>query len=100
MAVLILVAVGVLAFRGGSRTAGVVTSLAAFSLPALSRKGWVSLAGYRGKPVVVNFFASWCPECQAALVPAGARQRSLSCSVSPFKEVRGKRASSTGPARQ
>jgi cytochrome c biogenesis protein CcmG, thiol:disulfide interchange protein DsbE len=73
MAVLILVAVGVLAFRGGSRTAGVVTSLAAFSLPALSRKGWVSLAGYRGKPVVVNFFASWCPECQAEL--PGFRQK-------------------------
>jgi thiol-disulfide isomerase/thioredoxin len=67
MAVLILVAVGVLAFRGGGRTAGAVTSPAAFSLPALNGGGWVRLADYRGKPVVVNFFASWCTECQAEL---------------------------------
>lgn len=25
------------------------------------------LAHYRGKPVVVNFFASWCTQCQAEL---------------------------------
>jgi thiol-disulfide isomerase/thioredoxin len=67
MAVLILVAAGVLAFRGGSRTAGAVTNPAAFSLPELNGKGWVRLAHYRGKPVVVNFFASWCTECQAEL---------------------------------
>lgn len=67
VAVLILVALGVLAFRGGSPTAGAVTNPAAFSLPALNGKGWVRLAHYRGKPVVVNFFASWCTECQAEL---------------------------------
>jgi cytochrome c biogenesis protein CcmG, thiol:disulfide interchange protein DsbE len=67
VAVLILAAAGVLAFRGGSRTAGAVTSPAAFSLPALNGTGWVRLARYRGKPVVVNFFASWCTECQAEL---------------------------------
>ena len=67
MAVLILVAAGALAFRGGGRTAGAVTSPAAFSLPALNGGGWVRLAHYRGKPVVVNFFASWCTECQAEL---------------------------------
>ena len=67
MAVLILAAAGVMAFRGGSRTAGAVTNPAAFSLPALNGKGWVRLADFRGKPVVVNFFASWCTECQAEL---------------------------------
>ena len=67
VAVLILVAAGVLAFRGGGRTAGAVTSPAAFSLPALNGTGQVRLARYRGKPVVVNFFASWCAECQAEL---------------------------------
>lgn len=65
--VLILAAAGALAFRGGSQTAGAVTNPAAFSLPALNGNGWVRLARYRGKPVVVNFFASWCTECQAEL---------------------------------
>ena len=64
---LILVAVGVLAFRGGSPTAGVVTKPAAFSLPTLNGNGQVRLAHYRGEPVVVNFFASWCTQCQAEL---------------------------------
>ena len=58
VAVLILAAVGVLAFRGGSPTAGAVTNPAAFSLPTLNGNGSVRLAHYRGKPVVVNFFAS------------------------------------------
>jgi cytochrome c biogenesis protein CcmG, thiol:disulfide interchange protein DsbE len=67
VAVLILTVAGVLAFGTGSRTAGAVTNPAAFSLPALNGNGWVRLAGYHGKPVVVNFFASWCTECQAEL---------------------------------
>jgi thiol-disulfide isomerase/thioredoxin len=67
LAVMILVAVAVLAFRGGRPTPGAVTSPDAFSLPALNGTGWVRLADYRGKPVVVNFFASWCTECRAEL---------------------------------
>jgi thiol-disulfide isomerase/thioredoxin len=65
--VLILVVVGVLAFHGGGSTAGAVTNPAAFSLPTLNGNGQVRLAHYRGKPVVVNFFASWCTACQAEL---------------------------------
>ena len=72
---LILVAVGLLAFRGGSPTAGAVTNPAAFSLPSLNGTGWVRLAHYRGKPVVVNFFASWCTQCQAEL-PGFVREAS------------------------
>jgi thiol-disulfide isomerase/thioredoxin len=66
--VLILVAVGVLALRGGSSPpAGVVTNPAGFTLPALNGTGLVRLADYRGEPAVVNFFASWCTQCQAEL---------------------------------
>lgn len=35
-----------------------------FSLPSLSGTGTVSPAQYRGKPLVINFFASWCVDCQ------------------------------------
>jgi thiol-disulfide isomerase/thioredoxin len=72
---LILVAVGVLAFHRGSTPTGVVTNPAAFSLPTLNGNGSVRLAHYRGKPVVVNFFASWCTACQAEL--PGFRQEAI-----------------------
>jgi cytochrome c biogenesis protein CcmG, thiol:disulfide interchange protein DsbE len=55
---------------GGADSAGpasVSTDPASFDLPALTGTGDVRLADYRGKPTVVNFFASWCTQCQAEL---------------------------------
>lgn len=40
------------------------TDAAHFDLPALIGSGRVRLVDFRGKPLVVNFFASWCTACR------------------------------------
>ncbi|MHB8718637.1 MAG: TlpA family protein disulfide reductase [Candidatus Dormibacteria bacterium] len=57
-----------LAVRGtGPATAGVSTASASWNLPRLGAPGTVSLASLRGRPVVVDLFASWCTACRGEL---------------------------------
>jgi cytochrome c biogenesis protein CcmG, thiol:disulfide interchange protein DsbE len=61
-----LVAIALVA-SGSAAPAGAVPDPAApsFSLPVLGHSGQkVSLADYAGRPLIVNFFASWCEPCQ------------------------------------
>jgi peroxiredoxin len=43
------------------------TAAPSFSLPSLHGGDPVSLSSFRGMPVIVNFFASWCRDCRAEL---------------------------------
>ncbi|MBV8301557.1 MAG: TlpA family protein disulfide reductase [Candidatus Dormibacteraeota bacterium] len=43
------------------------TAATSWVLPSLSGSGTVSLAQFRGHPVVVAFFASWCTACRDEL---------------------------------
>lgn len=76
VATAVLVVVGVSAFRGSS-TAGASTVPTAFALPRLHGPGQVRLADFRGRPTVVNFFASWCSACDAELPVFAQRARQL-----------------------
>ncbi|MFA5885122.1 MAG: TlpA disulfide reductase family protein [Acidimicrobiia bacterium] len=63
----IVAVVLVLAISAGSGGGTGVTDPDRFSLPRIQGDGQVELADYQGKPLVVNFFASWCTACDAEL---------------------------------
>lgn len=56
-----------LAFSNHASSARYRTTISGWSLPRLGASGKVSLVQFRGHPVVVNFFASWCTVCASEL---------------------------------
>jgi rhodanese-related sulfurtransferase/peroxiredoxin len=66
--------VAAMALGSGTSTSSATTTAdgyradkTAFDLPALTGTGHVRLADHLGRPVVVNFFASWCVYCNEEL---------------------------------
>jgi cytochrome c biogenesis protein CcmG/thiol:disulfide interchange protein DsbE len=79
---------------GSAKGPSNVTDPARFDLPSLDGPGRVRLADFKGKPVVVNFFASWCGPCQQELPDLAAAAQKLTGRVA-FVAVNAKELSAS-----
>jgi cytochrome c biogenesis protein CcmG/thiol:disulfide interchange protein DsbE len=84
--VAILAVVAGIAVSSGSDDSGGqggpdVTDPARWDLPTIDGTGRVRLADFEGRPVVVNFFASWCEPCKKELPEFADAARKLAGKV-------------------
>jgi cytochrome c biogenesis protein CcmG/thiol:disulfide interchange protein DsbE len=78
---LVVAAVLTVSHGGSSTSATVSTDPGSFDLPRLDGKGEVRLLSFRGRPTVVNFFASWCTACESELPGFSKLSRELKAKV-------------------